>query len=76
MRKFVGADYNPPVPDKPVIYKGAFDGPLNTYHPKGFVVKGTGNAVWGMQFIWPIKADFRIAYLDDDYREKRKENVK
>ncbi|HEY0561940.1 MAG TPA: lipocalin family protein [Methylophilus sp.] len=49
-------------------YKGAFDGPFKTYHPKGFVVKNTGNAVWGMQFIWPIKADFRIAYLDENYQ--------
>jgi apolipoprotein D and lipocalin family protein len=35
------------------------------------------NAVWGMQFVWPIKADYRITYLNDDYsqtivsREKR-----
>ena len=49
-------------------YKGGFDGPLKTYHPKGFVVEGTGNAIWGMQFIWPIKADYRIAYLDEDYQ--------
>ena len=26
------------------------------------------NAVWGMQFIWPIKADYQIVYLDEDYR--------
>ena len=25
------------------------------------------NALWGMQFIWPIKADFRVVYLSDDY---------
>ncbi len=50
-------------------YKGAFDGPLKTYHPKGFVVPGTGNAIWGMQFIWPIKADYRIAYLDEAYQQ-------
>jgi apolipoprotein D and lipocalin family protein len=49
-------------------YKGAFDGPLKTYHPKGFVMPNTNNAIWGMQFIWPIKADFRIAYLDQDYQ--------
>lgn len=49
-------------------YKGAFDGPFKEYHPKGFVVPNTGNAIWGMQFIWPIKADFRIAYLDPDYQ--------
>jgi len=49
-------------------YKGAFDGPLKTYHPKGFVEPDTNNAIWGMQFLWPIKADFRIAYLDADYQ--------
>jgi apolipoprotein D and lipocalin family protein len=47
--------------------KGAFDGPLKEYKPRGFVVENTGNALWGMQFIWPIKADFRIAYLAPDY---------
>lgn len=49
-------------------HKGAIDGPLKTYKPKGFVVPNTGNAIWGMQFIWPIKADFRIAYLDESYQ--------
>ena len=49
-------------------YKGAFDGPLKTYHPRGFVNKESGNGLWGMQFIWPFKADFRIAYLDADYQ--------
>ena len=49
-------------------YKAAFDGPLKTYHPRGFVNKESGNGLWGMQFIWPFKADFRIAYLDDNYQ--------
>ena len=48
--------------------KGAFDGPLKTYHARGFVNKESGNGLWGMQFIWPFKADFRIAYLDDNYQ--------
>jgi apolipoprotein D and lipocalin family protein len=47
--------------------KGGFDGPAKEYKPRGFVKENTGNALWGMQFIWPIKADFRIAYLDPDY---------
>ena len=47
--------------------EGGFDGPLRTFHPTGFVREGTDNAVWGMQFIWPIKADYRIIYLEDDY---------
>jgi apolipoprotein D and lipocalin family protein len=56
---------------------GAFDGPPKRYGSRGFVVPGTGNAVWGQQYIWPIRADFRIAYLAPDYsqvvvgREKR-----
>lgn len=46
---------------------GAFDGPLKRYTPRGFVLDRTSNALWGMQFIWPIKADYRITYLADDY---------
>jgi len=49
--------------------KGDFDGPLKTYHPMGFVREGTGNAVWGMQFIWPIRAEYRIVFVDDDYTQ-------
>jgi len=48
--------------------KGSFDGPLKTFHPKGFVLDKETNAHWGMQFLWPIKGDFRIIYLDDDYQ--------
>ena len=48
--------------------KDAFDGPLKTFHPKGFVLDKETNARWGMQFIWPFKGDFRIIYLDDDYQ--------
>lgn len=47
----------------------SFDGPVKTYRPRGFVVDGTGNAVWGMQFIWPFKGDFRIVYLTPDYSQ-------
>jgi len=45
----------------------AFDGPEKVYHPKGFVVPGTGNAEWGMQFIWPFKAEYRVIWLEPDY---------
>ncbi|MCX7555553.1 lipocalin family protein [Xanthomonadaceae bacterium JHOS43] len=48
--------------------KGSFDAPLETMRPVGFVRPGTGNAVWGMRFVWPIKAEFVITYLDPDYR--------
>jgi apolipoprotein D and lipocalin family protein len=44
-----------------------FDGPEKRYTPRGFVREGTGNAVWGMRFVWPVKADYRIAYVDEGY---------
>ena len=48
--------------------KGSFDGKAKKYEPKGFVRPDTGNALWGMQFIWPIKAEYRISYLDEAYQ--------
>lgn len=49
--------------------KGAFDGPRKTYRPRGFVFDRKSNAVWGMRFVWPIKADYRIAHVDENYQE-------
>jgi apolipoprotein D and lipocalin family protein len=48
--------------------KGAFDGPRKRYNPRGFIFDRQSNAVWGMRFVWPIKADYRIVYVSDDYR--------
>jgi len=48
--------------------QGGFDGEVKTYHPLGFVSEES-NAVWGMQFVWPIKAEYRIIYLDGDYTQ-------
>ena len=48
---------------------GAFDGKPKKYTPRGFVRDRTSNAIWDMQFIWPIKADYRITYLADDYSQ-------
>ncbi len=48
---------------------GSFDGKEKQYNPKGFVRDTGSNALWGMRFIWPIKADYRIVYLDDDYSQ-------
>ena len=47
--------------------KGGFDGDRKKYNPKGFIMDKDSNALWGMQFIWPIKADFRVVYLSDDH---------
>jgi apolipoprotein D and lipocalin family protein len=46
---------------------GGFDGKTKTYHPRGFIADKDSNALWGMQFIWPVKADYRVVYLDSDY---------
>jgi len=47
--------------------EGGFDGEHKRYEPTGFVKDTGSNAVWGMQFIWPFKADYRILYVNDDY---------
>jgi apolipoprotein D and lipocalin family protein len=44
-----------------------FDGKVKDMHPVGTVRPGTGNAIWGMQFIWPIQAEYVIAWLDPAY---------
>ena len=49
--------------------KGSLNGPLKEYKPRGFVREGSSNAVWGMRFIWPIKAEYRIIYLTEDYSQ-------
>ena len=47
--------------------KDSFDGKLKEYNPRGFVLDTESNARWGMRFIWPLKSDYRIVYLEDDY---------
>jgi apolipoprotein D and lipocalin family protein len=51
------------------FHKGGFNGTLMTMKPRGFVQDAKSNARWGMQFIWPIKAEYLIADLDVDYTE-------
>lgn len=47
----------------------AFTNPLKTIHSTGYVTPDSGNAVWGVQLIWPIKAQYIIAYLDSQYSQ-------
>jgi len=49
--------------------KGSLSGPTKIYRPRGFIKDKRTNAIWGMQFVWPIKADYRIVYLDDNYQQ-------
>lgn len=50
------------------FHKGSFDGPLKTMKPTGFV-RDKSNATWAMQFVWPLKAEYLIAYVDPEYSE-------
>jgi len=49
--------------------KDGFDGEQKTYTPRGFVRDDGSNAVWGMRFVWPVKADYRIVWLDESYSQ-------
>jgi len=49
--------------------KGGFDGPPKRYNPRGFIVDTVNNSTWGMQFIWPFKAEFLITHLNDNYTQ-------
>lgn len=49
--------------------EGGFEGERKTYHPTGYVIDKQSNAVWGMQFLWPIKSDYRIVYVDETYQQ-------
>lgn len=45
----------------------SFDGERKEYNPRAWVLDTDTNARWGMRFVWPIKADYRISWLDEDY---------
>lgn len=49
--------------------KGSYDGPEKRYTPRGFIQNTTSNAVWGMRFVWPFKAEYLIVYLNEDYTQ-------
>ncbi len=49
--------------------KGGHDAPIKVMKPVGTVREGTGNAIWNMQFVWPIKAEYVIVSLNEDYTQ-------
>lgn len=50
-----------------VFRQGGFEGKLETMTPVARVVNKDTNAAWGMQFFWPIEAEYLITYLEPDY---------
>ncbi|HIV71843.1 MAG TPA: lipocalin family protein [Candidatus Aquabacterium excrementipullorum] len=49
--------------------QGGHDEPVKTMHPIGTVKPGTGNALWDMQFFWPIQAEYVISHVSEDYSQ-------
>lgn len=47
---------------------GGFDEEMEIMQPVGTVKNTETNAEWGMQFVWPMQAEYLITYLDKDYR--------
>ena len=47
--------------------EGNSTGPLRERHLKAFV-SDESNAVWAMQIFWPIKAEYRVVFVDPDYQ--------
>lgn len=45
------------------------DGAKKTLKSKAFVQDKKTNATWGVQFFWPIKAEYLIAWLAPDYSQ-------
>jgi apolipoprotein D and lipocalin family protein len=44
------------------------DGVARSLRMTAFVENETSNAVWSMQPFWPVRAEYLLAYLDDDYQ--------
>jgi len=49
--------------------KGSFQAPLKSLHPIGQVAKDGNGALWSMQFLWPFKAEYVIAWRDASYTQ-------
>jgi apolipoprotein D and lipocalin family protein len=47
---------------------GGFDGPFMEFTSRGYPTDDPSNAVWGMEFVPPLRLDYRIAHVDADYR--------
>jgi apolipoprotein D and lipocalin family protein len=48
--------------------KGGFDGAPKQFNPVAWVHNAATNSEWRMQFLWPFRSAYLIAYLDDDYQ--------
>ena len=49
--------------------RDSFDGPLKEFNPTGFVYNAPVNTEWRMQFLWPFKSVYLVAWAANDYSE-------
>ena len=49
--------------------EGGFDGEQKRMEPVATVLPESNGAVWGMQFFWPIKMEYTISYVSEDYQQ-------
>jgi apolipoprotein D and lipocalin family protein len=47
---------------------GGFEGPFVELRSRGCVTDDPSQAIWGMEFVPPLRLDYRIAFVDADYR--------
>lgn len=48
---------------------GSFSGEVVQFNPVAWVDNLETNAEWKMQFMWPFRSTYLIAYLDENYQE-------
>lgn len=47
--------------------EGSCEGERESKTPVGFVSEDS-NSIWGVRFIWPFKADYRVLYVSPNYQ--------
>ena len=48
--------------------KDSLDGDLKTYTQKGFIINKDTNAYWKVSPFWPLKLDYLVIGLDEEYK--------
>ena len=47
--------------------KGSIEGPSKSMNAIGYIPDSEKPSIWEMQFVWPLRADYRVVYLSPDY---------
>lgn len=49
--------------------KGGTGGEFRSLRPRARVLDTDSNAIWGVRRLWPIRSEYRILYVDEDYSQ-------